>query len=48
MKADLVETTRTQVALDRQDYTTDVLTLSNAEQLALRTQVRILANRLLG
>lgn len=48
MKTDLVETAHTQVALDRQDYTTDVLTLSEAERMALRTQARILAERLLG
>lgn len=48
MKADLVETMRAQVALDRQDYTTDMLTLSEAERLALCAQARILAGRLLG
>lgn len=45
---DLVETMHTQVALDRQEYTTDVLALSDAEQQALGTQARILADRLLA
>ncbi len=48
LKTDLVETMHVQVALDRQDYTTDVLTLSAAEELALRTQAQLLADRLAG
>lgn len=48
MQTDLVETTHTQVALDRHDYTTNELVMSEAEQEALRTQTRILADRLLG
>lgn len=48
LQTDLVETMHVQVALNRQDYTTDVLTLSAAEELALRTQAQLLANRLTG
>lgn len=47
LQTDLVETMHVQVALDRQDYTTDVLTLSAAEELALRAQAQLLANRLI-
>lgn len=47
MKADLVETMHVQVALNRQDYTTDTLTLSSAEEQALRAQANLLADRLL-
>ncbi len=48
LKTDLVETMHVQVALNRQDYTTDVLTLSADEELALRTQAQLLADRLSG
>lgn len=39
-------TMHAQVALDRQDYTTDVLTLSAEEEKALQAQVRLLLQRL--
>ncbi len=46
LQADLVETVHAQVALDRQDYTTDVLTLADGEQAALQAQAAILLDRL--
>ena len=46
LQADLVETVHAQVALDRQDYATDVLTLADGEQAALQAQAAILLDRL--
>ena len=46
MQVDLIETMHAQIALDRQDYTTDVLTMSSAEEAALRTQAQMLLDRL--
>ena len=48
LETDLVETMHVQVALGRQDYTTDVLTLSAEEERALRAQAQLLADRLAG
>lgn len=42
MGADLILATHAQIALNRQDYTTDVLTLSPEERCALKSQADIL------
>ena len=46
MQADLIETTHTQIALDRKEYTTDVLALSQAEKETLQTQANIFIEHL--
>ena len=46
VQADLVETVHTQVALTRQDYTTDALVLAPAEETALQAQAWALLDRL--
>ena len=46
MQLDLVETIHAQVALNRQDYTTDVLELASGERAALQAQAAILIERL--
>lgn len=45
-QTDLVETVHTQVALTRQDYTTDELVLAPAEETALQAQAWALLDRL--
>lgn len=46
IQTDLVETVHTQVALNRQDYTTDELVLAPAEETALQAQAWALLDRL--
>lgn len=46
METDLIETLHVQIALDRQDYTTDVLALKPEEETALQAQAALLLARL--
>ncbi len=46
IQTDLVETIHVQVALNRQDYTTDKLELTSSEKRALAAQVHVLLEKL--